>query len=246
MKQLLIMCSILTLVLVLSGCGFFNFFSGEIETQPTAVSLPIHAPTTTTTFDNTTITGVFRRSHGFGMDNVRYYFHDNNTVERWHFGNRMFNGTYSINEDTITLYRFDGSVEGTLTISPDGQRLFRSLTYYDRVAYTVPVIEPPSLVGRWELTSTRGEFVPEELEFFYNGRMSSTMVRDGHLSTVWFYWDSPRDGVLRYWRYDECESEAREFFYVLYHWVTEREPPGSRLSIRSRGGWVSDGFQRIN
>ena len=196
------------------------------------------------------ITGVFRRTHGLGSagmgGNTRYYFHTDNTVELWHFGNRTLDGTYSISGNTVTLYRLDGSIERTLTISPDGQRLFGELTYYDKVSDTVPVFEEPTFVGRWELISTRGEFIPEELEFFYDGRMSSTIMRDGDLSTVWFYWVSPREGVLRYWRHDECESEAHEYLYTLFHWVTESELPGSRLVIRNLSGRISDEFQRIN
>jgi len=192
--------------------------------------------------DGNVITGVFRRNM---QNTVRYYFRDDNTVEQWSFGNRVFSGTYSISEDTITLYPNDGTTVRTLTISSDGQILWGFTTSYNRVAYTAPVFEPPSLIGRWVLTSTRGEFVPEELEFFEDGRMSSTMIRDGNLSTVWFYWSS-RNGTLRYWRYDASESEAREFIYVLYHWVTESEAPGSRLTIRNLSGSISEGFQRIN
>jgi len=202
------------------------------------------------TFNRTSITGVFSRNDYFELpqmrSNVRYYFHADNRVERWHFGNRMLNGTYSIMESTITLFRGDGTTEGTLTISPDGQTLWGMFTTYNKVSYTIPVVQQPSLVGRWRLTRTRGEFVPEELEFFEDGRKSSTLLLDGgELCTVWFYWSS-KNGTLRYWGYNECESEAHEFIYVLYHWVAEPEPPGSRLRIRNLSGSLSDGFQRID
>ena len=81
--------------------------------------------------DRTAITGVFRRAMG---GNVRYYFHAANIVEQWSFGNRIFSGTYSINESTVTLYRHDGTIERILAISPDGQMLFGDFTSYDRVS----------------------------------------------------------------------------------------------------------------
>jgi len=86
---------------------------------------------------STSIAGVFRRDYYFELphmaSNVRYYFHADNTVERWHFGNRILNGTYSISDGTITLFRGDGTIEGRLTISPDGQTLWGMFTTYSRV-----------------------------------------------------------------------------------------------------------------
>jgi len=211
------------------------------QAPPTPLPIVEYAPTeepSISDFDGITITGVFRRYIGAGAGAARYYFHDDNTVELWNFGNRTFYGTYSISENTVTLYGLDGSIERSLTLSPDGQRLFGTLSSYEKSSDTVPVFEEPSLVGRWELTSTRGTFVPEELEFFADGRKSSTLfLDDGELDIVWFYWYS-EDGVLTYWRYDECESGAYRLLYTIFN-------SDSELAIRNVSGLIRDYFQRI-
>jgi len=128
----------------------------------------------------------------------------------------------------------------TYTISNDGRRISNSSGSFERTSYTIPVA--PLIIGRWSSSRTR-----ETLEFFEDGRMSSTMMRDGQLTTVWFRFEAPRayynggfrhtTNTLVYWRYIDGRRDVTN---RIFH-VTDTE-----LRLMNSIGLHPHAFNRLN